>query len=181
MFAVAALCGVKIDLKSAYRAVPICANDVVYHAAVIDGCCITFKRLSFGMAQSPVIFVHLLDVTLTRYRQSMPNTVAALSQFVDDSGLAGKGVVATLIAAEHLLTAFIADGWWFSVAKTFLLPATRLAYTGFIASFPDRRIVIRLDKLAKAARALATVTRPLDSGLQSTTQNKDHQTYRYFS
>ena len=173
MFAIAAACGLKIDLKAAYRAIGISEEDALYHAAVVDSIWVVFRRLSFGMAQSPTIFVLLLDVTLDRYRASMPHTVAALSQFVDDSGLASVGVVPALLCAERLLLAFRADGWWLSAAKIFLLPAARLAYTGFIADFTRRLVVLRADKIAKAAAVLRSVRRPTDEAIAAASPAPD--------
>jgi hypothetical protein len=165
MFAIAAMCGVKVDLKSAYRSVLICDKDALYHAALLDGIWIVFKRLSFGMGQSPVAFVTLLEATLERWRGAMPATTNALSQFVDDSGQSGITIIHTLVGVETLLLALRDDGWWISALKTYVWPCTRLPYTGFIARFDDRSVALRHDKTAKALRILLSVTRPTDAAL----------------
>ena len=165
MFAIAAICGVKVDLKAAYRSLRISDRDARYHAALVDGIWIIFRRLSFGMAESPVAFVTVLDATLSRWRQSMPATTNALSQFVDDSGQSGTSILRTLLGVESLLLALRDDGWWFSAAKIFVLPAIRLPYTGFIARFDDRAIALRSDKTAKALDLLLSIVRPSDTAL----------------
>lgn len=166
LFSVVATCGVKMDLKSAYRAVRLAAADAPYHAACLNGVWITFERLSFGMSQSPAAFTDLLSVTLRRHRSSMP-ALSALAQFVDDSGVSGKGPVECLLAAEALIRAFRSDGWWLSVAKSFLMPASRLAYTGFVADFPKRAVALDPAKLRKALDVLTTVQRPPDDVIEA--------------
>ena len=160
LFAILAKCGIKIDLKSAYRSVTICAEDAVYHAALVDGVWIIFRRLSFGMAQSPAAFEALLDVTIRRYRGCIPATLAALSQYVDDSGVSAVTPLQALLAGERLVQALRDDGWWLSIAKAFLLPAARLLFTGFIADFPGRRVYLHRPKIEKAMAVMRRVTRP---------------------
>lgn len=166
LFSVVATCGVKMDLKSAYRAVRIASEDARYHAACLNGVWVTFDRLSFGMSQSPAAFADLLNVTIRRHRSSMP-ALSALAQFVDDSGVSGQGPVACLRAAEALISAFRADGWWLSIAKSFLMPASRLAYTGFVADFDKRAVALDPAKLQKALDILNTVRRPPDAAIEA--------------
>ena len=165
LFSTLAIAGVKVDIKSAYRAIELGAEDASYHAAVVDGYWLTFLRLSFGMAQSPVIFSTALATTIGRFQGSLPATAAALTQWVDDSGLAGCTLAATVLAAEGLLTAFRRDGWWAATKKCFLWPATRLLYTGFILDFPGRSVLVNPAKAAKCRALLSSIRRPTDSAI----------------
>lgn len=93
LFTVAASCGVKFDLKSAFRALPIAAEDAVFLGAMVDGIWVVFERLPFGLACSPAYFVSALDATLSKFRSSSPDSLlalAAISVFVDDVGVAGS-------------------------------------------------------------------------------------------
>jgi len=165
MFTVCATAGVKLDVKSAYRAIGIAPEDAAYHAAIVDGVWITFTRLSFGMAQSPAIFGAAIGVTIERFRDSLPATAAALAQYVDDSGVSGSSPSNAVVAAEQLIRALLRDGWWVSVSKTFLLPCSRLYYTGFIADFATRAVRLAETKTGKVIKLLRSVKRPTDSAL----------------
>ena len=165
MFAVAAVCGVNLDVKAAYRAVGIDPSDALYHAAVLDAVHVVFLRLSFGGAQSPVIFTRLLDVTLRRFRASMPATRAALYQFVDDSNPTAVAPLTCLLQTEALILAFLSDGWWLASLKTFVYPAAILYATGVSANLPGRTVAVHESKSEKALALLQTLTRPLDSAI----------------
>ena len=168
LFTCAAVAGVKIDVKAAYRAIGLAPEDAIYHAAILDGVWVVFNRLSFGMAQSPAAFVACMAVSVERFRGSLPATEAALAQYVDDSGMSATAPARAVRAAGELITALLRDGWWVSVAKTFALPAHRLVYTGFIADFNEPRSVrVAPSKARKAATWLARVTRPTDAAIDS--------------
>ena len=173
LFSIAAMVGVKLDIASAYRALELDPNDAVYHAALIDGMWVVFHRLSFGMAQSPAIFATALATTLDRYHGAFPATLAALTQWVDDSGLSGVSTATALMAAEELMIALKRDRWWQAVAKTWLHPAVRLLYTGFLVDFPGRTIRIARDKLDKLIRLLDSVQRPTDSAVNASVPSPD--------
>ena len=165
LFVVLAQAGVKLDVKSAYRALELCPDDAPYHAALVDSVWVIFTRLSFGMSQSPAIFAAAFGVTLANYAESMPATSRALSAHVDDAALAGTTVTEAVLAAEALLIAFRRDHWWASLAKAFLYPAARLLYVGFIIDFPRRTAMVAPSKAAKVIALLATVRRPTDETL----------------
>ena len=167
LFSVLARAGVKLDVKSAYRALELAPADAAYHAAIIDGVWVTFTHLSFGMAQSPAMFTRAIAVTVERYRDSLPATSAALAQYVDDSGLSALTPATAVVAGEHLLTALLRDGWWPSIAKTFMHPASRLYYTGFVADFENRAVRLAKSKTDKVMDLLQTVTRPTDDAIRS--------------
>ena len=165
LFSVAAAMGVKLDIKAAYRALQLNPDDALFHAAIVDGLWVVFDRLSFGMAQSPVMFASTLAVTINRFRASLPATTAALAQWVDDSGIGGISTTTTLLAAESLMLAFRRDRWWLAIAKCWLWPAVRLSYTGFLVDFIARTVRIDPAKAAKALALLRTVTRPTDDAI----------------
>ena len=169
LLSVLALYGVKLDIKAAYRALRLDPDDVPYHGAIIDAVHVCFERLSFGMAQSPVMFTTALAVTIDAYRDSMPATRAALAQFVDDSGIGGTSVGITIDAAERLLIALRRDGWWLAAAKTYLWPTTTLSYTGFLVDFASRSVCIDPAKAAKVVELLREIQRPSDEALDSDT------------
>ena len=162
LFTVLATAGVKIDIKSAYRAIELHDDDALYHCAVVDTVWVCFTRLSFGMGQSPAMFSTALATTIARFQGSLPATEAAISQWVDDSGLVGRTIPGAVIAAEGLLLAFMRDRWWAAVAKVFLWPAVRLLYTGFLLDFANRAIRIDPAKAAKCIALLASIRRPTD-------------------
>ena len=169
LFTVLAAAGVKLDVKAAYRALELTPEDAAYHAAIVDGIWIVFNRLSFGMAQSPAAFASTIAVTIERLRGALPATEAALAQFVDDSGVSGTSTLATVNAAEQLVRALLQDGWWISLKKSFLLPAVRLLYIGFIADFGDQTVAIDPAKSRKALAHLSAVTRPTDDAIAEAT------------
>ena len=166
LLSVLAAVGVKMDIKSAYRALRLDPDDVPFHGAIVDSVHVCFERLSFGMAQSPAMFTFALGVTIDTYRDSLPATRAALAQFVDDSGVSGTDIPITILAAERLLRALRSDGWWLAAAKTFVYPATTLCYTGFLVEFAARTLRVDPAKAAKATAALDEVTRPTDRAIE---------------
>lgn len=165
LFAILAAAGVKLDIAAAYRALELDPEDAIFHAALIDGIWVIFQRLSFGMAHSPAIFATALATTLNRFRGSFPATEAALAQWVDDSALSGTRPATAVFAAEALMTALVRDRWWIAIPKTWLYPAVRLLYTGFIADFPARTIRIWRQKLDKLIAKLRSVRRPTDAAI----------------
>jgi hypothetical protein len=152
--------GIKLDIKSAFRAIGVTASDAVYLGAVLDSFWIGFDRLPFGLAVSPAIFTHTLAITLAKYRQSCPATMACLAQFVDDSALAALDDASLIRAATALIHAFMADGWWLSLAKTYLRPCTHLCYTGFIALFAEESLAVAESKAAKLTTLLRSIRLP---------------------
>jgi hypothetical protein len=171
LFTTLSFAGMKIDVKSAYRLISLHPDDVPYMGAVIDGACILFTRLPFGLSPAPAIFCNLIAVTLDRFRSSMPSCSAALSSFVDDVALSEVGIDDLITSGERLVRAFAHDGWWLSIAKIFLWPSTRLSYIGFAADFPDNSVRITESKAAKLMIALRGVTRPTDALIASLQQS----------
>ena len=161
--------GVKLDVKSAYRMLGLDEEDALYHAAVIDTVWIVFNRLSFGMAQSPIIFSSAIALTIDRFRASMPAVHSTMSSWVDDVALGGTSTAVTVRNAERLLEAFRTDQWWASIAKCWLWPCRRLAYIGFLVDFDDRSVRIDPAKAAKAMSFLRTVVRPTDAAIAAAT------------
>ena len=170
LFAIAATCGLNLDLKSAYRGLMLDPLHARYHAGIIDGAVVLFLRASFGCAQSPVAFVTFLDVTLRRYRSEMHETLAALYQFMDDSNLSGTTPLSAMLACEALVKALVRDKWWISSVKTFVLPAAPLYATGIIIHFADGgSLAIHKEKCEKALALLIEVTRPRDDAIAAAT------------
>ena len=164
LFVILTSLGLKVDLKSAYRALSLSPDDEQYHGAVIDGVGVIFQRISFGMGQSPAMFVKSLAVTLDRFRGSMPQTIAALSSFVDDCALGATSALATVLCGERLLTdALRSDGWWVSSTKSFFYPARVLLYIGFLIDFGRRSIRIAPEKAAKLRALILSITCPSDA------------------
>jgi hypothetical protein len=163
LFTILSFAGMKIDIKSAYRLISLHPDDIPYMGAVIDGVCVLFTRLPFGLSPAPAIFCNLMAVTLDRYRASMPSCASALSSFVDDVAISDLGVDDLITSGERLVRAFAHDGWWLSIAKIYLWPCTRLSYIGFAADFADHSVCITESKANKLMMALRGVTRPSDA------------------
>jgi hypothetical protein len=170
LFTVAVQAGVKLDIKSAYRLLGLSREDCLYMGACLDGLCIVFERLPFGMAQSPSLFVYHINVTLRKFQGSMPATTTTLAQFVDDTGL-GADPLGSVRQATRLCKAFIADRWWISIAKVFVIPCSVLLYTGMLGDFKRQAISIAPSKVAKLKGLLALVVRPADSLLTDVAPN----------
>ena len=163
LFSILAACGVKLDLKSAYRSIRVALQDAEYLGAVVDGIWIVFLALPFGLASSPAIFTLALAETLRRFRSSMPATlaaIAAIAAFVDDLGSGSDSTLNTLHIASLLIEALLRDGWWLSIAKAFLLPAARLYYTGLVALFDHQALAIHPAKAQKLYHLALTISFP---------------------
>lgn len=160
LFTRVAACGVKVDLKAAFRAIAVHSDDAPYLACCLDGVPMVFHRLPFGLSISPAVFVHTLAITLSRFRASTPNLGSVMSVFVDDTAAADRDALSTLLLAERLVTAFLSDGWWVSLSKAFLWPTTRLLFTGLIAAFDAQAVSVAPSKAAKLRRLLNTIRRP---------------------
>lgn len=160
LFVIAAAVGSKADVKSAYRAIRLSMADALYHGAIVDGIPIVFHRLSFGMAQSPVIFVKFLESTLGRCRASLPSTSVVLSSFVDDMPTGAVTPLHQLHATERLLVALRHDGWWSATGKVYVYPATTLLYVGFLVDWPGRCVRVSAAKATKLANLIASVPIP---------------------
>ena len=150
--------GIKFDIKSAYRLVRVCLEDAVYLGASVDGVAIVFVRLPFGLAPSPAYFTAILAASLRRIGSS--GLGAALAVYVDDIGGAQSSPLLLLLAAERLIHALVAEGWWISIAKTFLLPVGRLYYTGVIGDLPARSARLEAAKLGALIESLTSLTVP---------------------
>ena len=165
LFTILTTVGIKVDLKSAFRSVRVTEDDTLYLAALVDGVCIIFTALPFGLASSPAIFTYALRDTLRRMGIATPATDAAIStlaSFVDDLGRSAISTLHTLLAAETLIRALLVDGWWPSVAKSFLWPAANLYYTGMVAMFPRHAVAIHQDRATSLLHLISTITVPAD-------------------
>lgn len=163
LFLVLAVCGVKIDLKSAFRSITIDIDDARFFAALANGMWIVFDRAPFGGAPCPAWFVHHLAATLDKYRGSLPNVGSALAAFVDDLGVSALSIDAVITSADRLITVLLDDGWWLSLSKAFLFPAVKLVYTGILADFTTGSISITPEKSQKFLDLLMSITIP-DAG-----------------
>jgi hypothetical protein len=163
LFTVVGTLGLKMDIKAAYRLILLDPVDAQFMGAVVDGVWIQFLRLPFGLGQSPAIFCALLGATIAKSRATMTNTTTAMSAFMDDLALAALNAAGLIAAADRLVDAFLADGWWISVAKIFLTPAARLLYIGLIVDFKQRTIQIAASKVTKLMIMLRAVERPTDA------------------
>lgn len=170
LFSVAASFGLKFDLKSAFRALPIASDDAEFLGAIVDGIWVVFERLPFGLACSPAYFCRALEDTLSRFRGSTPSTILALGAvtvFVDDVGLSAASPEAVLSLCEHLLRALLADGWWLSISKSFCRPVTGLFFTGMTADFSKGAVAVHPSRSARLAGWLQDVSLPSEEALRS--------------
>lgn len=164
------LCGIKVDLKSAFRSLLIARRHARYYGASVDGVYVEFHRACFGSGCSPAHFVLVLRNTLRRARYETTSFDRALAAFVDDLGAgAGDGSGGRCVAtasvhlmrtADRLTTALIEDGWWQSLGKTFYWPASPMVFTGQHAVFDDGSIAITPEKAAALRERLAGVGVP---------------------
>lgn len=165
LFMVLAMFGMKLDLKSAFRSVAIDPEDAALLGAVLDSFPITFTRLPFGLKSSPVIFVALLARTLATFRSSMPSTTSAMSSFVDDISSGATSLQDFVASAESLVSALLHDGWWIALSKTFLFPAVRLCYIGFLIDFQASAVRITPSKHQKFLNLLCSIPLPARDSL----------------
>jgi hypothetical protein len=158
--ALGAKCGLKMDLKAAFRSILIADGHTTYFGACLDGVLMEFTRLPFGATISPAVFVHTLAATLTKFRASMPQASFALAAFVDDLAPVDANPLKLLQSAERLVLALISDGWWLAIRKTFLLPACPLYYTGLLADFTTGTVSITAEKAETLRRMLVSIRLP---------------------
>jgi hypothetical protein len=161
-----ARCGIKIDLKAAFRSIRISLEHSPYYGACIDGIFLECRRAPFGSTCSPAHFVLHLAWTVKRHRMATPRFDEALAAFVDDLGqvAGGESTASACInlahAAERLVRALIEDGWWISIPKCFLRPADPLYYTGFDACLKLGTIRVNPTKAAKLRALLGSCPLP---------------------
>ena len=167
LFLVAAVAGVKIDLKSAFRSLRIHIDHAKFLGAVVNGLWIVFTRAPFGAAHCPAWFVNHLAITLARYQSALRDTIAALAAFVDDLGNSAVTIDLLIQSTDRLITALLSDGWWLSLSKAFLYPAIRMLYTGMIAEFDTGSIAITSGKAAKLSELLSVIRIPDSESLAS--------------
>lgn len=165
LFMVLAMFGLKLDLKSAFRSVEVDPAETPLLGAVLDSFPVTFLRLPFGMKSSPVVFVAILARTLSAYGASMPSTTSALSSFVDDIATGSTSLDAFVLSAEHLVNSLLSDGWWIALSKTFLFPAVRLLYIGFVIDFGTTSVRIAPSKRQKFLTLLCSIPVPTRESL----------------
>lgn len=160
LFLQLALLGLKTDLKSGYRAITISPHDAQYVAAALDGVCVVFERLSFGLMISAAVFVRTLAKTIATFRSSMRDAAGVMSTFVDDTAAGAMSDVQLLTIGEKLLHAFLSDGWWLSIPKTFCWPAEVLFYLGILADFRRQSVQISTTAAEKLRLRLFRIPRP---------------------
>lgn len=163
------LVGFKVDLKAAFRSIIITAAHARLYGACVDGVYLQFHRAPFGSGVSPAHFVLHLRNTIVKVRGSTPAFDQVLAAFVDDiGGAAGASPSISLTEAstnmlrlaERLIAALIEDGWWISLAKTFLWPATTLFYTGLLGNLAAGSIAIEPHKALSLRQRIAVLEIP---------------------
>lgn len=153
-FGPGATCAVKVDLKSAFKSVPVATQDRRYLGMSVDGVTLRYARLPFGLATSPRLFVDLLRRTLRQF--VLPDGVAMVD-YVDDvllTGVRPDVVVATMC---DIIEALRADGWRVACSKVYLQPAASVVFLGMLLDLPRRSLALTVEKQKKALGLLATI------------------------
>ena len=141
------LCGVKGDVKAAFRHIAIAREDQKYFGIILDGIYLRWNRLPFGLKQAPAFFVAAYSAVTALFDfGDSPRDVS----YMDDSALARKCPLDLLSTAWAFAQHLDSHGFSLATAKWYLLPASKLVFTGLSVEFDVRRLTIPASKTAKA-------------------------------
>lgn len=147
---------VKLDIKAAFRHVAVPPGAARYLGFRVDATCFQYKRLPFGWAHSPEVFVAALRPTIDMVRNAHPE--ATFVVYVDDIAVGADDPATAVRAAVALLEALRIAGWSASAAKCFLRPVRILRFLGMRVrggAYPGLAVAPSLvDKAERAASAL---------------------------
>ena len=148
------VCGVKTDLKAAFKSVPVAVTDRRYLGLTVDGVTLRYARLPFGLATSPKLFGNMLRRSLEAC--PVPRGVARVD-YVDDIAFTAPDAATAISALKSTVTALTADGWRIACGKTFGRPAERLVFLGMVLDLPGRAVSITQMKQAEMLKKLDDV------------------------
>jgi hypothetical protein len=144
-----ASCGVKGDIKAAFKHVGIAPEYQRYLGVILDGVCFRWSVLPFGLRQSPALFSMALDASIGGMD---------VTAYVDDIAIVDSSGRGVMNKAAALVRRLHEDGWTLAPDKWFLRPADRLVFIGFRIDF--RNATIRILR-SKADKALALIAESL--------------------
>lgn len=131
---------VKLDLKDAYKSVPVAGVDRPYLGMEVDGCVLRYAALPFGLATAPRLFVECLGRTLRCVSGRMVS-------YVDDILILGGDCGEVVASLGVVVTALVQQGWRVSAAKTFARPTVGPIFLGFRLGLQSRTISLAPAKL----------------------------------
>jgi hypothetical protein len=141
-----AVCGVKVDGKSAFHGIAIHPDDAQHLVIEVGGVALQLERLWFGLSHGPRMFVRLVEASLGTHDAMF----SWLMVYMDDVGVAARSTPGARLALISLLLQLMRTGIWIAVAKTHYYPAIRLRILGILACFDDDSIRVSPTSAAKA-------------------------------
>jgi len=134
-------CGAKLDIKSAFKSIPISRDDWPYLCVQVDDRFYAMAVLWFGLQQGPALYTARMRQILAPVRSAITlGLPLALVDYMDDVGVAGPDTEVTQLALLGLMWWLLETGQWIAVNKCHFVPATGLRFLGVLADFLERNL-----------------------------------------
>ena len=145
-------CGAKLDIKSAFKSIPISRDDWPYLCVQVDDRFYAMAVLWFGLQQGPALYTARMRQILAPVRSAITlGLPLALVDYMDDVGVAGPDTEVTQLALLGLMWWLLETGQWIAVNKCHFVPATGLRFLGVLADFPERNLRVLQSATMKIA------------------------------
>ena len=138
--------GAKLDLKAAFRSVPVHELDRPLLGVRVDGVTLRYAQLPFGLATSPTLFCGLLRESLAKVRVPPDHLVI---DYVDDVAVTGPDAFSCASLLCDIIQRLLDDGWRVACSKIVARPTASFAFLGFAVDLPTRAVAITPQRLGK--------------------------------
>lgn len=155
---------VKLDLKAAFRSVPVVEADRRYLGVRVDGVTLRYARLPFGLATSPRLFVEALQRSLDAI--PLPSG-SSITSYVDDIAICAPSPAVCAELLCLVVRRLIDDGWRVAASKTFGRPTEDLLFLGFRIEVDRKAVALTTSRRDKMLSLVADVAAQVPGWLQA--------------
>ena len=146
----------KFDLRAAFRHVAVAERDRPYIAFSINGYCLRWTCLPFGLSASPALFGRALQPALDEARHAG----IAFEAYVDDFIVVAEDARTLDVQVRKLIRILTDRGWNIACDKSYPFAHDRIIFLGLLVDLRERALHVPLSKATKlrdlCAEALAS-------------------------
>ncbi len=154
-FVANAVCGAKLDLRSAFLQIPIHpASQPFFGCRAPDGSLAAWRVMPFGWCQAPRVFSAITSAFVRAWRAVGVSVFA----YIDDLLVVGSCVDELLRSLAIVVTDLVEAGVRISAEKAFVRPHLRLPFLGVVVDFAAKAFALprkKLQRMSEGAKFLA--------------------------